>query len=221
MFSETDSTRQPAEKSIKTDQQTQQAQDLTKCPIIDPCFSPRGSLDSGGGTSQTPQRVYEGLTHHRLPGSASTPCGGDISGRAFHLQRQQSRRVIPPPLQRQAQTPSSHTKEMQAPGCEHKSPHSCIHHPSSSRANPLPRDRDLTCTLVQEVRQETAHDSLVADDKDVLLPLQLHDDRLQALHQVLVGLGQKGREMRHGITAASTPKKLQSLSWYNLLISHL
>lgn len=122
MFSETDSTRQPAERSTKTDQQTQQAQDLTKCPIIDPCFSPRGSLDSGGGTSQTPQRVYEGLTHHRLPGSASTPCGGDISGRAFHLQRQQSRRVIPPPLQRQAQTPSSHTKEMQAPGCEHNLP---------------------------------------------------------------------------------------------------
>lgn len=57
MFSETDSTRQPAERSTKTDQQTQQAQDLTKCPIIDPCFSPRGSLDSGGGTSQTPQRV--------------------------------------------------------------------------------------------------------------------------------------------------------------------
>lgn len=87
---------------------------------------------------------------------------------------------------------------MHTPGCEY---------------HPLSRDRELTCTLVQEVCQETAHDSLVADDKDVLLPLQLHDDWLQALHQVLVGLGQKGREVRHGINATSIPKK-QSSSWY-------
>lgn len=36
----------------------------------------------------------------------------------------------------------------------------------------------LTCTFVQEVCQETAHDSLVTDHKDVLLSLQLHDDWL-------------------------------------------
>lgn len=43
-----------------------------------------------------------------------------------------------------------------------------------------------TCTLIQEVGQEAAHDSLVGDDEDVALTLQLHDDRLQPLHQVLV-----------------------------------
>ena len=45
-----------------------------------------------------------------------------------------------------------------------------------------------TCTLIQEVGQEAAHDSLVGDDEDIALALQLHDDRLQPLHQVLVGL---------------------------------
>lgn len=45
-----------------------------------------------------------------------------------------------------------------------------------------------TCTLVQEVGQEAAHDSLVGDDEDIALTLQLHDDRLQPLHQVLVRL---------------------------------
>lgn len=43
-----------------------------------------------------------------------------------------------------------------------------------------------TCTLIQEVGQEAAHDSLVGDDEDVALTLQLHDDRLQPLHQVLI-----------------------------------
>lgn len=51
-----------------------------------------------------------------------------------------------------------------------------------------------TCTLIQEVGQQAAHDGLVADDQHVLLALQLHDDRLQALHQVLVGLRGDGRE---------------------------
>ncbi len=46
----------------------------------------------------------------------------------------------------------------------------------------------LTSTLVQEVGQQTSHDGLVTDDQDVLLPLQLHDDRLQTLHEVFVRL---------------------------------
>lgn len=45
-----------------------------------------------------------------------------------------------------------------------------------------------TCTLIQEVGQQAAHDGLVADDQDVCLPLQVHDDRLHPLDQVLVGL---------------------------------
>lgn len=45
-----------------------------------------------------------------------------------------------------------------------------------------------TCTFIQEVSEQAAHDRLVADDQHVLLPLQLHDDRLHPLHQVLVGL---------------------------------
>lgn len=50
----------------------------------------------------------------------------------------------------------------------------------------------LTCTLIQEVGQQAAHDSLVADNQDVLLSLQLHDDRLHPLDQVLVGLESGG-----------------------------
>lgn len=53
---------------------------------------------------------------------------------------------------------------------------------------PLALPSNVTCTLIQEVGQEAAHDSLVGDDEDVALTLQLHDDGLQPLHQVLVRL---------------------------------
>lgn len=46
----------------------------------------------------------------------------------------------------------------------------------------------LTCTFIQEVRQQAAHDSLVADNQDILLPLHRHDDRFHPLDQILVGL---------------------------------
>lgn len=46
----------------------------------------------------------------------------------------------------------------------------------------------LTCTFIQEVGKEAAHDSLMADNQNVLLPLQRHDDWLHPLDQVLVGL---------------------------------
>lgn len=49
-----------------------------------------------------------------------------------------------------------------------------------------------TCTFIQEVGQQAAHDCLVADNQDVLLPLQLHDDWLHPLDQVLVGLQSGG-----------------------------
>lgn len=45
-----------------------------------------------------------------------------------------------------------------------------------------------TCTLVQEVGEQAAHDGLMADDQHIALALQLHDDWFQALNQVLVGL---------------------------------
>lgn len=45
-----------------------------------------------------------------------------------------------------------------------------------------------TCRFVQEVGQQAAHDSLVADNQHVLLPFQLHDDWLQTVDQVLVRL---------------------------------
>lgn len=45
-----------------------------------------------------------------------------------------------------------------------------------------------TCTFIQEVSEQAAHDGLVADHQHVLLPLQLHDDGLHPLHQVLIGL---------------------------------
>lgn len=56
--------------------------------------------------------------------------------------------------------------------------------------------KGLTCSLVQEIGQQAAHDGLVTDDQHVLLPLQLHDDRLQPLHQVLIGLRHKERRIR-------------------------
>lgn len=49
-----------------------------------------------------------------------------------------------------------------------------------------------TCTFIQEVGQQAAHDGLVADNQDVLLSLQLHDDRLHPLDQVLVRLQSGG-----------------------------
>lgn len=59
---------------------------------------------------------------------------------------------------------------------------------------PPPWGPARTCRLIKEVGQETAHHGLVTDDQHILLPLQLHDDRLEALDQVLVGLqGQAGR----------------------------
>ena len=53
--------------------------------------------------------------------------------------------------------------------------------------------RVLTCRLVQKVGEQAAHDGLVTDDQNVLLPLQLHDGRLQTLHQVFIGLEWRGQ----------------------------
>lgn len=49
----------------------------------------------------------------------------------------------------------------------------------------------LTCALVQEIGEQAAHDRLVTDDQHVALSLQLHDNWLQPLNQVLVGLERK------------------------------
>lgn len=38
-----------------------------------------------------------------------------------------------------------------------------------------------TGTFIQEVSQQAAHDSLVADDQDVFLSLELHNDWLHPL----------------------------------------
>ncbi len=53
-----------------------------------------------------------------------------------------------------------------------------------------------TSTLVQEVGEEAAHDGLVADDHHVALSLQLHDNWLQPLHQILIGLQQEKEKTR-------------------------
>lgn len=58
----------------------------------------------------------------------------------------------------------------------------------------------LTCTLVQEVGEQTAHDSLMTDDQHVALSLQLHDNWLQPLNQVLVGLKRPERLIKSNIT---------------------
>lgn len=46
----------------------------------------------------------------------------------------------------------------------------------------------VTCTLIQEIGKQAAHDSLMTDDQNIALSLQLHDDWLQPLNQILVGL---------------------------------
>lgn len=51
----------------------------------------------------------------------------------------------------------------------------------------------LTCALVQEVGEQAAHDGLVTDDQHVALSLQLHDNGLQPLNKVLVGLEGEGK----------------------------
>lgn len=54
----------------------------------------------------------------------------------------------------------------------------------------------LTCALVQEIGEQAAHDGLMTDDQHVALSLQLHDNRLQPLNQVLVGLRREERFMK-------------------------
>lgn len=73
----------------------------------------------------------------------------------------------------------------------------------------------LTCTLVQEVGQEAAHDGLVADDQNVLLPLQLHDDRFQPLHQVLIGLLGE-REVRPSVKLQPESLQRPAVNQFNL-----
>lgn len=51
----------------------------------------------------------------------------------------------------------------------------------------------LTCTLVQEIGKQAAHDGLMTDDQHVALSLQLHDNWLQPLNQILVGLKREER----------------------------
>lgn len=58
-----------------------------------------------------------------------------------------------------------------------------------------------TCALVQEVGEQAAHDGLVTDDQHVALALQLHDDGLQALNQILVGLERGGTGSDRGTKA--------------------
>lgn len=60
------------------------------------------------------------------------------------------------------------------------------------RSQPLPPLAYFcTCTLVKKISQQAPHNRLVGDDEDVALSFQLHNYRLQALDQVLVGLENK------------------------------
>lgn len=54
-----------------------------------------------------------------------------------------------------------------------------------------------TCWFVEEVGQQAAHHGLMADDQNIFLPLQLHDNWLQTMDKVLIGLdgGQKDRRV--------------------------
>ena len=40
--------------------------------------------------------------------------------------------------------------------------------------------------LIEKISEETSHDRLMADDQDVLLPLQLHDDGFETSDDVLI-----------------------------------
>lgn len=49
----------------------------------------------------------------------------------------------------------------------------------------------LTRRFIQEVSQQTPHDRLVGYNQDIALSLQLHNDRLQPGHQILVALASR------------------------------
>lgn len=51
-----------------------------------------------------------------------------------------------------------------------------------------PISEHVTCAFVQEIGEQAAHDSLMTDDQNIALSLQLHDHWLQPLNQVLIGL---------------------------------
>lgn len=57
-----------------------------------------------------------------------------------------------------------------------------------SQVSKVWRQIPCTCRLVQEVGQQAAHDSLVADNQHVFLPFQLHDHWLQTMDEVLIRL---------------------------------
>lgn len=70
---------------------------------------------------------------------------------------------------------------------------------SRNRSQPLTaRAYFCTCALVKKISQEAPHNCLVADNEDVALTFQLHNYRLQALNQVLVGLKKQNRSFARG-----------------------
>ena len=70
----------------------------------------------------------------------------------------------------------------------------------------------LTCALVEEVGEQAAHDGLMAHHQHVLLPLQLHDHRLQPLHQVLIRLDTTQGILNHAANHSDTTKLILILA---------
>lgn len=58
----------------------------------------------------------------------------------------------------------------------------------------------LTCGLVKEICKQTAHDSLVTNDKHIFLPFKFHNYWLQSLNKIFIGLGgeEKTEHMKKG-----------------------
>lgn len=60
--------------------------------------------------------------------------------------------------------------------------------PEGIEVNDKKRTMVVTGIFFQEISQETASNGLWADDKDILLPFQLHDDWFQTTNQILIWL---------------------------------
>lgn len=184
MFREMDSTRQPAEGSTGRWRGCQKSQEVQNARPQSPAHLPEEAQVKQPGTLRSNTTLTIGnwgqLQHcvKRTLQVGHFVCRESKAGRLPHPLSKSRFGHLPQHLK------LSHTNGIHFPapawtGTPISSLQSSVCHPSSSRINPLPtRVVELTCTFVQEVSKETAHDRLVTDHKDILLSLQLHDDRL-------------------------------------------
>lgn len=91
IFREMDSTRQPVEGSTERQAVSKHMRRCSRCSIPDLCPCPRVCIWEEVQVEHLSTSISSVPTYHKPLGSTSIPCEEDISGRAFHLQRKQSK----------------------------------------------------------------------------------------------------------------------------------